>query len=205
MYVEFEDYNSPDGCDLASFSPCGNAYDPLPLAPFRGAFSSTKRSFALLLRPPDLFSNSSFSILKTYDARNGTLLNTFGSFDLPVIDFAYLPGKDTVLVAFTNGSIQLWDIFSSKLIYQSSHFTTTAYEFDLTADGDFALSEYSDLIEIRRTGDGAIVAQYEAVTYAVSPVGNRIAIGKDNGEILVIDLNKIETVSRMVGHKDYIL
>ena len=204
IYVEYEDYNSPDGCDLSSFSMCGNVYDPLPLAPFRGAFSTTKSTFALLLRPPDLYSSSSFSILKTYNARNGTLLNSFGSFDLPVVDFAYQPGKDTVLVAYTNGSIQLWDIFSSTLLHQSWNFTASTYGFDFTFNGSFALSQYPNLLEIRRTEDGAIVAQYEAVTYAVSPIDNRIAIGKENGEILVIDLNKIETVSRMVGHKDYI-
>ncbi len=200
IYVEYEDYNSPDGCDLASFSMCGNVYDPLPLAPFRGAFSTTKRTFALLLRPPDLYSSSSFSILKTYDARNGTLLNTFGSFDLPVLDFAYLPGKDTVLVAYKNGSIQLWDILSSTLLHQSWNFTASTYGFDLTFDGSFALSQYPNLLEIRRTEDGAIVAQYEAATYAVSPIDNRIAIGKENGEILVIDLNKMDTTSRMAGH-----
>ena len=27
LYVNFEDYHKPEGCDLDSFSPCGNVYD----------------------------------------------------------------------------------------------------------------------------------------------------------------------------------
>ena len=28
IYVRYDDYNTPEGCDLASFSMCGNVYDP---------------------------------------------------------------------------------------------------------------------------------------------------------------------------------
>jgi WD40 repeat protein len=60
-------------------------------------------------------------------------------------------------------------------------------------------------VDVRKTVDGKILSNYKAVTSALSPKHNLLALGLENGMIKVVNLDNFQTVSRMVGHKKKIL
>ena len=64
----------------------------------------------MLYRVWDLSYSESFSVLRTYRAEGGQLLQTIGSFSRPVRDFAYFPGLEAIMVAFTDGTVEKWEI-----------------------------------------------------------------------------------------------
>lgn len=200
FYVQYEDFNAPEGCDLASFSMCGNVYDPNIMAPYRVEFASSGRWLAILYRPPNLYNSRNFSILRLYATQDGRLIDIFGSFDQPVQDFAFHPGGDLLSIAFLNGSIQIWDTASRKLVHQTWNFSPQVRGFAFSNDGHYLVVQYADAVEVLRTSDGAIAGRYEASAFALSPRENLLALGSQKGNLQVENLDQRKTVSRMAGH-----
>lgn len=204
LYVYYEDYNEPDGCDLESFTVCGNVYDPNIMTPYRVAFSTSGKLLAIIYRSTNLGNSNHFSLLRVYSTQDGSIINTFGSFDQPVQDFSFQPGSDLISVAFVNGSIQTWDPAQQKMLNQTWDFRPPVRDFAYTSDGRYLLVQYPDSVEVLRTSDGAIAGRYESSAIALSPTENLLAIGDDTGIIQVEDLDQRKTVSRMVGHSSVI-
>jgi WD40 repeat protein len=200
IYIYYNDYNRPEGCDLKSFSWCGNVYEPNIMAPYRFSYSDNGKEIAILYRAPNLLNNNRFSLLRIYSSQDGSLLSKYGSLTQPIQDFRFQPNSNLLSIAFTNGSIQIWDTASKKLLHQAWDFRPHTGEFALTSDGRYLVTQYSDFVEVMRTSDGAVTAKYEASAFALSPLENLIAIGTEKGSIQVEDLETNRTVSRMEGH-----
>jgi len=198
--LTFSERINPEGCDLEYFSPCGNATAPVAYTVYDADFSSSDQSLAILYRPWDLGSPESYSLLRTYRASDGQLLQIIGSRDQPVQDFVYIPGRETLLVVLTDGTIQQWEIGRSKPTTTFRHFTTQVEYLAYSYDGKYLLVQRSDEIEVRRSRDGLMVAQYPAKTFALSPVANYAAIGYEDGRIAIEDLDRLVTVRHLEGH-----
>ncbi len=205
FYVEYGDYNQPEGCDLYSFSMCGNVYDPIPMVPHRVAFSSSGDSLAVMYRPIWLGRSRFFSTLRIYNGNNGALMNKIGNFDQPVETFAYSPDGNMLLVAYVDGSINLLDVREQTVTFTAWHFSAPLVDLAYSASGEHLLIQrWGDTLEIRSTRDGALLGRHEAVAFAVSPVAEQVAIADRAGNIDIKDMGSGQTIEHIQAHTDKI-
>jgi WD40 repeat protein len=200
--IQYDDYHKPEGCDLKSFSYCGNVYDPSVATPYRVAFSSSGASLAILYRASNLWNSNRFSTLRVYRGEDGVLLHTIGSFKQPVETFAYSPDGNLLLVGYVDGSTQLWDIARGIVTFSAWHFSAPIIALKYSSDGDFLILQRPDWLEVRRTSDGALRSRYQATAFAVSPTENLVAIGTKDGSILVQNIDTGQEVYHIQAHND---
>jgi hypothetical protein len=199
MYVQYSDYHRPEGCDLYSFSMCGNVYDPSEMTPYRAAFSPASRTLAILYRASNLGYTNRFSVLRLYAADDGALLRQVGSFEKPVETFTYTP-DDRVLVGYVDGSIELVDPAQSTSGFTAWHFNAPADQLSYSPDSQFLLLRWGDNLDVRRTVDGALVSRYTAETFAVSPVSNQAALAGQDGSLRLQDIASGKTLYQIAAH-----
>lgn len=202
--ITMSERSNPEGCEVSYFSYCGNALMPVAMSPYKAAFAPDSDSFAVIYRPPSLYNSARFSLLRTYSAADGHLLNLFGSSDQPVQDFAYAPDSQSLLVAFVNGSIQLWNLAEPTMTFGGQAFTAPIGGLTYTHDGKYLLLQGPENLEIRRRSDGALWARYPAVTSALSPAENLLALADARGVITLRDVNTGQVVRQIQAHKDTI-
>lgn len=202
-YIHYFDYHEPEGCEINVFSPCGNALMAQAMSPFRADFSVSGETLAVLYRPPDLYPNNEFSILRVYQAWDGKLISSIGGLSRPVEDFAYAPDGKKLLVGFGDGSVQLWDVPSRQPVFQSVDFNEPLIGFSETSDGKYLLLRDPDSLKVRLSQDGSLLASLEAGEFNVSPTDNRVAVGTKDGRI---DIYQLDTgqVQHLEGHQDQI-
>jgi WD40 repeat protein len=198
--VTYDEWTSPEGCDLEVFSPCGNALMPVAMGAYNAAFSSAGKSLAVLYRPPELGNSESFSILRTYQVSDGKLLQMIGSYADPVTDFAFIPGREEIMVAFANGVIQRWAIGRDRANFSSRAFNEQVYATEYTHDGKYLLVRRSGALEVRSSRDGQVIQSYPGSAFAISPTENKVAVGQPDGLIRIEELDQQETVLRLEGH-----
>lgn len=201
MYVNYDDLHQPEGCDLSSFSMCGNVYDPSAMIPYRVGFSPAGDTLGVLYRAWNLWNSKYYSILRMYDASNGKFLNQIGGFQKPVETFGYSDdGK--ILVAYIDGSIDLWNAGAMDSSFTAWHFGAPIESFSYTSDGLYVYIQRVGHLEVRRTSDGALFKRYDASIYALSPVENLVAIGDKEGNIRLQYLNGEKPDRLIQAHKD---
>jgi len=203
MYVNYDDYNEPVGCDLRSFSMCGNVYDPSAMVPYRVAFSPAGDTLGVLYRAWNLWNSNHYSILRIYDAKNGKFLNQIGGFQQPVETFTYAPDGH-ILVGYIDGSIQFWAPKGQDSIYTAWHFNAPIESLSYTNDGKYVYIQREGQLEVRRTSDGALYKRYNASIYALSPVENLVAMGDNEGNIRLQYLNGDKPDRQILAHKSRI-
>ncbi len=204
MYVYYEDRSSPEGCDISSFSYCGNVYDPAPMEPYRVGFSSTDRTLAILYRAMDTYYSPHFSTLRLYNVDDGTFLTKLGSFSQPVQTFAFSPDGNTLLLGYVNGSIQLWDITQNKEIFSAWHFNAPIDYMVFSYDSRFLLLQRMGMLEVRSTVDGSLNGRYASSVFATSPVADLVAIANDDGVISINDIRSGKGLLTFQAHKGHI-
>jgi WD40 repeat protein len=204
IQVEYSDRHEPEGCDLSSFSMCGNVYSPSASHPYRMAFSASGESLAVLYRPPNLWNSSEFSTLRVYDARDGELLTLVGDLDKPVETFAYSPDGNTLLVGFMDGTVQLWDVAANRETFNTHHFNGYIIDLEYSYDGRYLIIQRPGIIEVRVTRSGALQSRFTANAFALSPVENELALGQSDGTLRVLDLEDGSTRFSIQAHKSVI-
>lgn len=202
QYLQYEDRTTPEGCDLGSFSMCGNAYSPLPWAPEYASFSENDKYLGVLYDPSGIYSRGRYRILKIFNTVNGRLLKSFGSVSDPVVDFAFDPKSERLLIGMFDGSVQLWNTNGWKNLWQSKDFTQLSVNYQTTTDGKFLVYEgvLGDL-EVRDISNGKVIGNFESSAFALSPIHNLLAIGKNNGVIQIIDLETQKKILEFSGHR----
>jgi WD40 repeat protein len=200
FYVEYDDWNEPEGCDLYSFSMCGNAYDPSAMHPYRAGFSPDGRYLAVLYRAPNLWSSERFSVLRLYDGENGRLLNVIGSFEQPVATFAFSPDETTLLVGFQSGVVQLWDTAEGRDIFGAWHFNAPLLDVAFSPGGTYLILQRPGRVEIRLNSTGALLGRYPANAFALSPTGEYIALGDDEGMLTLKEMDSRRNLYRFQAH-----
>lgn len=202
QYISVYDRTDPEGCDVHFVSMCGNAYADVVSAPYEAAFSPDNSTFAVLYRPPELFNSNRYSTLRLYATEDGQLLEIFGSLSNPVEGFAYDHDGDSLLLAYVDGTIQLWDIESRTVEYSARHFHSARSYLAFSGDGKFLLIQRPTVLEVRSLRDGSLRSIYSAHTSAVSPRGDWVALGLNSGEVRVLDIQSGETIQQFDAHDD---
>ncbi len=200
LYVEFGDYHEAEGCDLYTFSMCGNVFDPSAMQPYRVAFAPTSDTIAVMYRAMNLWDRSDFSLLRIYSTTDGKMLAKVGSFNHPVVTFAYTPNGKSLLVGYGDGVIELWRIGQNSPVFDAHHFDAPIVDLAYSHDGQFVVVQRPDSVEVRQTDTGAITQRFEANTFALSPTKNMLALGGKNGTLTLQDIEKEETHYYFTAH-----
>lgn len=205
-YVSYSDRNGPEGCDLSVFSPCGNALMSVATAPVKALFSSDGKTFAALYDTPGLYTGimRRFSFIRVYDSASGDLIGSIGGFSNPVQDFDYSPDGDTLVVGYVNGSMILWDIRNAQNRFGSRHMNAPAWKLVYSQDSRYLLIQRAEEVEVRLTTNGSLLYRFNAAEFAVSPVDNLLALGDDDGNIVLRDMDTGEGIRKIEAHEDRI-
>lgn len=201
MYVQFRDYHEPEGCDLNAFSMCGNAYDPSAMQPYRGAFSPTGETLAVLYRAWNLRDDNRFSVLRVYRVADGQMVAQFGDFTHPVETFAYAPDGRALLVGYVEGSIELRDILQNTRLFTAQQFDAPIIDLTYSFDGKYLVVQRVNWIEVRRTDTGTLQNRYRAGTFALSPTANLIALGQADGRLILRDMMTDQPIHTIQAHE----
>lgn len=204
MRKNFMDNNSPEGCDLYSFSMCGNVYSPQEMPPDRVAFSPLGDVLAILYKVSWISYPQEFSILKLYDAQNGDLLNTIGTLTDPVQTFTFSPDGGALLIGFGSGLIQYWDMPQRNVIFNTQGFSSYILDAFYSNDSHHLILQYPRTIDILNSRDGLLEKNFNATAMALSPAENTLAIGKQDGTIQIFDLDQMQTAFKIEYHTDKI-
>ena len=189
LYVQYHDYNKPEGCDIISFNMCGNAYTPSAMQPYRVAFSPTGETVSVLYRASNLWNSDQFSLLHVHSLEDGRVVARIGNFAQPVETFSYAPDGESLLVAYGNGSIQMWDMNQIEPAYKLWHFDSPIYNVSYSFDGRYLLIQRQNWVEKRRTTNGLVQARYKADAFALSPTENLVALGNEDGQITIQNMS----------------
>ncbi|MBN2118790.1 MAG: hypothetical protein JW730_19630 [Anaerolineales bacterium] len=205
-YVTYSDRNGPEGCDLSVFSPCGNALMSVATTPVKALFSSDGSTFAALYDAPSLSSGimRAFSYIRIYDSANGDLLGSLGGFTKPVQNFGYSPDGKLLVVGFVDGSLALWDIKSAKMVFGARHMNAPVWKVIYSHDSKYLVIQRAEEVEVRLTTTGALLYRFDAVSFAVSPLKNLLALGDTEGNIQIRDMNTGQSVRGIDAHEDRI-
>ena len=205
-YVTYSDRNGPEGCDLSVFSPCGNALMAVATTPEKTLFSADGKTFTALYDTPSLYAGimRAYSFVRIYDSSNGDLLGSLGGFTKPVQDFAYSPDGNLLVVGFVDGSVVLWDIKNAKSIFGTRHMNAPTWKVIYSQDSKYLLIQRAEEVEVRLKANGALLYRFDAVEFAVSPVRNLVALGDDEGNIQIRDLDTGQSVRNIKAHEDRI-
>lgn len=200
-YISLLATSEPEGCEISHFSWCGNAWTPSLAAPEAAAFSPDGQNLAVLYQ---LSYSGRYSGLRVYAAADGGLRRMFGGETHPVAAFAFAPDSRRLLVAYTDGAVQLWDLEAGRLTFSAWHFNGWAGALAYTADGRYLLVERAGGVEIRRRSDGALRGRYAAETFAAAPAGDLVALGGTDGVITLLAAGSGQVVRQIEAHRDRI-
>ncbi len=205
IQVEYKDRYPPEGCDLYSAGHCGNAYAPAAALPYRVAFAPSEATLAVLYQVPFQEDGGGFGILRLYDAGDGHLLFSVGDFQHPVASFAYAPDGERVLVGFSDGTLQIWNVVRGEPVQSVlEYLTSPVVSLNYTPSGAYVVVQRPQAVEIRLAETGEVLARYPATAVAVSPVDDAVALGDAEGRLRVVDLAANAVRFAKQGHQDEI-
>jgi WD40 repeat protein len=99
-----------------------------------------------------------------------------------------------------DGTVQLWDLERSIPTFNARHFNPPIVALTYSPDGRFLILQTLGWVEVRRTSDGSLRSRQRADTFAVSPVENLMALGAEDGSVLVQDIETGQAIHRMEAH-----
>lgn len=182
FYHYFHQLREPEGCDIRAFAPDANAFSPLVYEPDWAAFSPSNRVLAV-----QYSTERRYDTLRLYDTATGALLTSIGGLQRPVQSFAFSPTRDVLTVGFQDGTILLWDLVAGDTVDFKWQFTRPAYDLRYTPDSQYLIRQQSGVIDVLRVSDWTRLRQYSATAFALSPDGDRLAVGDGDGVIRVVD------------------
>lgn len=181
FYHYFHQLREPEGCDIRAFAPDANAFFPLVYEPDWAAFSPSNRFLAV-----QYSTERRYDTLRLYDTATGALIQSIGGLGQPVASFAFSPTSDVLTVGFQDGTILLWDIVAGKTNDFKWQFTRPAYDLRYTPDSQLVIRQQAGVIDVLRVSDWTRLRQYQATAFALSPDGDRLALGDSDGVIRVV-------------------
>ncbi len=139
-----------------------------------------------------------------WNARNGTLVQTFPSLDSRATAVDFLPRDDKVIAGFEDGSMRIWDVVTSR---QTDAFTLEAAIRDLevnsaevrmavSLEGQMRIWDIQGSAEVQRFNGHR--GQVSAVTY--HPDGELILSGSFDTTLILWDNDNAEVVQTYIGH-----
>ena len=200
LYVEYTDRMEPSGCDLTYYGMCGNAFDPIAMSPYRVSFSPAGDTVSVLYRASSIGYSDRFSLLHVYSMDDGRVVARIGNFTQPTETFSYAPDGQSLLVAYGNGSIQIWDMNEIRPVANFWHFGSPIRDASYSFDGRYLVAQRQGWVEKWRTSNGKLQTRYQANAFALSPVANLLALGDVDGQIVVQDMNTDQPIHTIQAH-----
>lgn len=182
FYHYYDQLREPEGCDIRAFAPDANAFAPQAYQPSWAAFSPSSRFLAV-----QYTTYRQYDTVRLYDTATGALLQSIGGLQQPVASFAFSPTSDVLIVGFQDGTILLWDLVAGETVDFQWQFTRPAYDLRFTPDSHYLIRQQRDVIDVLRVSDWTRLRQYPATAFALSPDGDRLALGDGDGVIRVVD------------------
>lgn len=200
--VEFRDRSEPQGCDIYIVTFCGNVYESQVMSPYLAGFSSGNRYLAVIYQATYLSHSEWFSYIRLYDASSGALIRQVGGLQRPVVDFAFDPSGEYLVVAYLDGSIGYTEIASDNTIFDTHDFANYSAGMGYSSDGKYLIIRRANLIEVRLAQDGSLRGQYPMSSAALSPVEDLLALGYEDGQIKLQYIDSGETLHLLNEHTD---
>lgn len=183
FYKYYRQMREPEGCDMRYFAIDANAFYPQAYRPYRAAFSPSSRLLAVFysmsLRPS--------GVLRLYDTATGEIVERIGGLENPVATFAFAPTEDNLVVGFQNGTILIWNIEQGETHAFRWQFAQPVYDLHYTPDSQHLIRQKANAIEVLRVSDWAKIQEYAGTAFALSPSGDRLAVGDRDGVIRVVE------------------
>jgi len=205
IQITYDVRHEPEGCDLSSFSYCGNVYSPSASLPYKAQFSNDDQLVGILYRPPNLWNSNRYSSLRIYSVMSGELVSTFGSLSTPIEDFSFSPDQHFILIAYVDGAIQVLRTGSWAIVYNSRDFQGAYETLNLAPDYNLIFIQTYGSLEVRSLVDGSLRGRFESPSFALYPLGARFASADADGNIRIIDISTGETVWSIHGHAGKVL
>jgi WD40 repeat protein len=198
--VHYGENQPPYGCDADFFIPGAEAGEPV--MPMQVEWSTDSNSFAILYKAP---SYTRPTIVRIYNAADGQLIGDLGE-PVPVVDFAYVPGEETMLVSYVDGHIELWDVRSARSGWEAHDFNSNIRFMTYSSTGMYLLvsTEFSYTrsgLEVRNVDDGTLQTMFAPAPFAASPVEDTVALGQQNGDIEIRELAGGDLIRTLKGHQ----
>jgi WD40 repeat protein len=205
IQITYDIRHEPEGCDLSSFSYCGNVYAPSASLPYKALFSTSDRALGILYRPPNLWNSSRYGSLRIYSVQEGKLLQMFGSLSMPIEDFSFSPDGDYLLIAYVDGTVQVITIDEWNIKYSSRDFSSVNGHLSFAANYNLLFIESSISLEVRSLLDGSLVGRYESPAFALNTPNALFASADSDGNIRLINLANGSTLWSVKGHEGNVL
>jgi WD40 repeat protein len=205
IQITYDARHEPEGCDLSSFSFCGNVYTPSASLPYKARFSRNDQLVGILYRPPNLWNSNRYSSLRLYSVESGDVVGMFGSSSNPVEDFSFSPNSSHVLITYVDGSVHVLDTTSWDVAYASRDFQGVYDYLYIAPDYGLMFIESYQSLEVRSLIDGSLRGRYESSSFAIHPSSPQFAAADADGNIRIVDIATGSTSWSVKGHSAKVL
>jgi WD40 repeat protein len=149
-------------------------------------------------------------VIKVFNI-NGTLLTNFERQHGTVNEIVFSPSGDSILTAFDNGSVVLWEVTSNKQLKEFKRSTNEVFSIAFSADGKNVLTASRDSATLW-TINGNLASSISCSAFghepvvAFSPEGKRLVIGNNTwAKLYDYDLNRFFQLKELKVTSGYIV
>lgn len=151
-----------------------------------------------------LVTGSDDRTIKLWEKSSGKEVRTFSGHASSVLDVKYSPLGDYFASASQDRTIKLWDPMTGKLLQTLEKHESAVSSIDISADGKTLVSVSADKMGyIWDIGTGQVIRDFRVragqygAKVSLSSDGRYIALGNDDGESLILNLESLDTVRRV--------
>ncbi len=193
QYIRQTDF-LPNGCELDYSGSCGGELLARVMYPMLVEFSSDNNSYVILNGFLDKFRSKDIGYIRIYNRSDGKLFNWIGDDRHFVIDFAFIPNTDNLIVVFNDGSFQIQNIYEQNPMYKNRYFDSPAANILFANNNQYYLIQREDTLEVRRLENGELLSRFETSVSDASTKFDMAAYVPEDGKINIFDIPSGRTI-----------
>jgi WD40 repeat protein len=109
-----------------------------------------------------------------------------------------------LLAGFVDGSLVLWDIKNARNAFGARHMNAPIERVEYSKNSEYLLIQRGEEVEVRLTSNGNLLYRFNAVDFAVSPIGSLAAFGEADGTVRIRNLETGKGIREIKAHEDRI-